>query len=383
MGWFFHEKQSLPTGDKTRAPSIVLGQNDVESVSPVEMVHDDNDLLQLLNILLMREKIEAAMTLYESLQQDSNFTKLDEATKAILVTAGKLISQQNYNQAKKLLNLYLLDFNRDVNARLLLVEADYRSANYLLAIDSLYLVKGHAYRAEDINKIIKKTRLIVNKQADIFKRNEQYTDLLALYEKLTQQEADYAPYFIGLAEAQILLGNFNAAKNYLQMLLGDVDVGHKASVMLAELQKKLPQPEVVEDAAEEEDAEITPGVALFKRGNSYLLDAYPNGNEAIRLLIDTGASITVLTPETLKKHNVKFKDTGEVRFFSTANGVVEAPIYTLDYLTIGEWRVDDINIAMLDMQNNGSSEGLLGMNFLQHFQFFIDQKNQLLHLSLR
>ncbi len=383
VGWVVHENQK---------PRIIDITNDwhnttndcvvVEPISQNNIESEDTDLLQLLNGLLKRHKFEAAISLYESLQQDNDVASMDAAKKIIFSFIRQLIAQQNYKLSKKLLSHYLLAFNRDVDARLLMVEADYRAMKYQMAIDSLYLAKGHAFREDVIEGIANKTRLIVNKQADVFKNNNQYTELLALYEMLTQLEADYAPYFIGLAEAQILLGNIDAAKNNLQMLLDDVDVGHQASLMLAKLQPKVAAPETFDDV-EEEEQEASPGIALFRRGNNYFIDTYPNGDDAIRMLIDTGASLTVLTPAALKKHRVKYKDTGEVRVFSTANGLVEAPIYQLEYLLVGDWRVDNIAIAVLEMQNDGSSEGLLGMNFLQHFQFFIDQKNKLLHLSLR
>ncbi len=382
VGWLVHENQKPRIVDiqndwqNTENDCVVFEQN-----SQAEIKSEDTDLLQLLNGLLKRHKFEAAISLYESLQQDNDLDSMDAAKKNIFSFVRQLIAQQNYKQSKKLLSHYLLAFNRDVDARLLMVEVDYRVMNYKMAIDSLYLAKGHAFREDVIEGIVNKTRLIVNKQADVFKNNNQYTELLALYEKLTQLEADYAPFFIGLAEAQILLGNLDAAKSNLQMLLGDVDVGHQASLMLAELQPAS-IPETFDEEAEEEP-ETSPGIALFRRGNNYFIDTYPNGDDAIRMLIDTGASLTVLTPAALKKHRVKYKDTGEVRVFSTANGLVEAPIYQLEYLMVGDWRVDDITIAVLKMQNDGSSEGLLGMNFLQHFQFFIDQKNKLLHLSLR
>ncbi len=342
----------------------------------------DDIQLELIRSLLKEKKYEAVMALFESLQLDSTFKQSEKANEIIFLYARSLISKQQYDSASLLINHYLRVFNRDVAVRLLLVEVYNRLKAYPSAIDALYLAKGHAFQQDVLDDINDKLRTIVNKQANLFVENLQYNELLKLYEKLTQQEADYAPYFIGLAQAQVMSGDTNGAKNSLQMIVGDLNVGQKASDMLAELQKKQPQSSS-DNTPEEEGVEPVPGVALIKRGNHYLVDAFPDSGEGVRLLIDTGASLTVFTPDALSKHNVKYKDTGERRYFNTANGIVEAPIYQLDHLLIGDWKVENITIAILELQGNDSAEGLLGMNFLQHFRFFIDQQNALLRLSLR
>jgi len=344
--------------------------------------HSEEVQLELIRSLLKEQKFEAVLALLESLQLDSNFTQPEKASEIIFLYARGLISRQQYESASSLINHYLRVFNRDVAARLLLVEVYNRLKAYPAAIDALYLAKGHAFQQDVLDDISDKLRSIVNKQANVFVENLQYNELLKLYEKLTQQEADYAPYFVGLAQAQVLSGDISGAKNSLQMIVGDINVGQKASEMLAQLQQKQAE-SVSADIQAEEEVEPVPGVALIKRGNHYLVDSFPNSDEGVRLLIDTGASLTVFTPDALIRHNVNYKDTGERRYFNTANGIVEAPIYQLDHLLIGEWKVENISIAILELQGNDSAEGLLGMNFLQHFQFFIDQQNALLRLSLR
>ncbi len=393
IGWYAHDSQKDKTvsniNEYSDSTLIEATVENADFKTDRQVEEQNNDVVQgeeaqfeLIRSLLKEKKFEAVVSLFESLQQDSNFTQPEKAREIIFLHARGLISKQQYESADALINHYLRVFNRDVTARLLLVEVYNRLKEYPQAIDALYLAKGHAFQQDVLDDINDKIRSIVNKQASLYIENLQYNELLKLYEKLTQQEADYAPYFIGLAQAQLMSGDTDGARNSLQMIVGDLNVGQKASDMLAELQEKQPQSSSA-DAPEEEDIEPVPGVALIKRGNHYLVDAFPDSGEGVRLLIDTGASLTVFTPEALSKHNVNYKDTGERRYFNTANGIVEAPIYQLDHLLIGEWKVENINIAILELQGNNSAEGLLGMNFLQHFRFFIDQQNALLRLSLR
>jgi len=399
IGWFAHSIQQKPAENHSTSLdnsaliqqiAPVIEHNVSAHLTPQQIIPhaaSNSDLSALLNALLKQHKFEAVMALFDALQQDNKQLQLEQTSETILRYAHKLIAQKDYISARALLNHYLTASNRHVAARQLLAEVHNRLGDYQTSIDTLYIAKGHAFELEDINTINKTIRLIVTKQAHLFKQEIKYRELRILYEKLTEQEADYAPYFIGLAEAQDMLGDFDAAKIALQIILDDPYVGSLASSMLAELETKRPQPsrsttdEIAPDKFSE--TETAPAVSLFKQGNHYLLDAYPSSGKAIRLLIDTGASLTIMTPDALGKNNIPYKDTGEIRRFSTANGFVDAPIYLLDHLTIGEWEVNNIRIAALDLQGHGSTQGLLGMNFLQHFRFLIDQQNSLLHLSLR
>ena len=99
-------------------------------------------------------------------------------------------------------------------------------------------------------------------------------------------------------------------------------------------------------------------------------------------MIDTGASVTLLTPEALEQKDIRYMDTGSTRVFNTANGPVRAPIYVLDSLTVGDWKVTRLEIGVLDLSGSPGIDGFLGMNFLRHFQFFIDQNQALLRLSV-
>ena len=92
--------------------------------------------------------------------------------------------------------------------------------------------------------------------------------------------------------------------------------------------------------------------------------------------------MTILTPDVLEQHGIGYQNTGRRGVFNTANGPVQAPIYKLDSLLVGDWQVNQLEIAVLDLSSHSNIDGLLGMNFLRHFQFFIDQNEALLRLSV-
>ena len=125
------------------------------------------------------------------------------------------------------------------------------------------------------------------------------------------------------------------------------------------------------------------GIPLQRNGNHFIVDARPAHGRSIRLLIDTGASLTIFTPDVLEQRGIRYQDTGRTGVFNTANGPVRAPIYTLDSLAVGDWHVNHLEIGVLDLGSRSGVDGLLGMNFLNHFQFFIDQNETLLRLSAK
>ena len=79
---------------------------------------------------------------------------------------------------------------------------------------------------------------------------------------------------------------------------------------------------------------------------------------------------------------VLYRDTGRSRVFNTANGPVRAPIYIIEALSVGDWYVKQLEIGVLELDGQGHMDGLLGMNFLKHFRFFIDQNESMLRLLL-
>jgi predicted aspartyl protease len=89
----------------------------------------------------------------------------------------------------------------------------------------------------------------------------------------------------------------------------------------------------------------------------------------------------MLTPDALKRRGVAAHATGRTGIFNTANGRISAPIYRLDTLSVGDWQVSDLDVGVLEL-DDPQFDGLLGMNFLGHFQFFIDQNEALLRLSI-
>jgi clan AA aspartic protease (TIGR02281 family) len=327
--------------------------------------------------LLENKAFARAMERYEALQAQADDAAVQRARVLLLAHASRLIAQADYRSAIQLLQLYLQVDYRDVESRMLLADAYRGEKDLHAAIEQLYEAKGHAWRTEILEELTRRIRTLVTDYADSLKQSGDTASLLELYQDLTQLEPSYAPYFIGLATAQLALADNDAARQSLLLVAQDPEVGAQARELLERVRVAATEPQQPETSA---PATEVAGIPLLRSGNHLLVDAILGSRQA-RLLIDTGASLTMLTPDALKRRGVAAHATGRTGIFNTANGRVSAPIYRLDTLSIGDWQVSNLDVGVLEL-DDPQFDGLLGMNFLGHFQFFIDQNEALLRLSI-
>ena len=95
----------------------------------------------------------------------------------------------------------------------------------------------------------------------------------------------------------------------------------------------------------------------------------------IRALVDTGASLVALSAEDAVKAGVTVRSSDRRVRFTTANGVVEAPVVRLAAVELGGIVVRDVEAAVMP---KGAMEGtLLGMSFLRAVAGFEVSKGRL------
>jgi clan AA aspartic protease (TIGR02281 family) len=92
----------------------------------------------------------------------------------------------------------------------------------------------------------------------------------------------------------------------------------------------------------------------------------------VRLLIDTGASYTVLPQKILQRVGCNLNKPIGNKKIVTANGAITVPIVTVpSFNCLGIKRVNYPVIA-LDLPANSFTDGLLGMDFLTEVKAVID-----------
>jgi clan AA aspartic protease (TIGR02281 family) len=124
-------------------------------------------------------------------------------------------------------------------------------------------------------------------------------------------------------------------------------------------------------------------VLRFKPGARQVpAEAVLNGSYSQRFIIDTGASMTTIPLHTAKQLGLALDPRTPLRRIYTAGGMKEAHEVTLDSITLGAWRVDGVQVLVLDLPGQPRT-GLLGMNYLQRFQIDLNSTEGILTLAPR
>jgi len=383
LGWYAHERWGIEPVQQAESEFRVvtpLQDGGPPVMNPI-LITEPNSIEPVNDVprLLQDGAYTAAVERYETSLALSDEVGMQQARDAILLHVQQRIKAQDFAAATRLLERFLLAAYRDVEARLLLAEVYYGQQDYQTAIGQLYEARGYAFRPQTLSRITVRIRQVVGEQAKQFKQDQNTTALLELFQMLTQREPDYAAYFIALANAQLALENREAAQRSLVLVINDPDVGEQAQMMLAKLQQSTTASLDSDSAAL---ASEVAGVPLIRNGQHFLVDVNPADAGSLRLLIDTGASITMVTSAALQQRGLRYRETGRSQLFNTANGQVRAPIIILESLSVGDWYVQQLEVGILDLGGRSDIDGLLGMNFLSHFRFFIDQNESMLRLSL-
>ncbi len=122
-------------------------------------------------------------------------------------------------------------------------------------------------------------------------------------------------------------------------------------------------------------------IQLKKIGQQYMVDGLITGTTEVSLLLDTGASICVLSREVFERieSSINAKNIGDTTV-NTAGGTIVVELYQVPSLQLGHHSVENIEVA-INPYLNDSFDGLLGMNFLSLFNFRIDQQTNKLFLQ--
>jgi predicted aspartyl protease len=114
-----------------------------------------------------------------------------------------------------------------------------------------------------------------------------------------------------------------------------------------------------------------------------LLPVQVNGQGPFDFILDTGAGTSLLSAELAKQLAVKILGSKEGQ---SAGGKVSVSLGKVDSLAVGESKLDDVDVGIVDLANIGKAvgakiDGDLGYNFLKHFRVTIDYRDFELRLE--
>jgi predicted aspartyl protease len=118
----------------------------------------------------------------------------------------------------------------------------------------------------------------------------------------------------------------------------------------------------------------------FAPGRSIMVTAKINGRAPVRLLLDTGASRTTISPAALIGLGVTYRDGPRVQIRGVT-GSASAYLVSLGSVEVGGARVGPLRVPSHDAQMGVGAEGLLGQDFLNHFRVTIDNARGVVELA--
>jgi predicted aspartyl protease len=108
-----------------------------------------------------------------------------------------------------------------------------------------------------------------------------------------------------------------------------------------------------------------------------LLPVKVNGRGPFEFILDTGAGTSLLSSELAKQLEVKVVGSTEGQ---SAGGKVSVSLAKVDSFAVGEAKMDDVDVGIVDLSHIGKTigakiDGDLGYNFLKHFRITIDYRD--------
>ncbi|MEW6996315.1 TIGR02281 family clan AA aspartic protease [Colwelliaceae bacterium BS250] len=329
---------------------------------------------QDLNLLVAKaEQFFYAYQFNEALDYFQQIQRIDEL-KSLQLKGNWLASnyqwldQNQFTLLSNFLNNYLAQFPFDEDVLLLKIEW-FKKTNQIPETIEIYqeLVR-HAFDLEKEKVWIEQIHRLANQQLMLLKKQQEWQKIIHFLDPLLYEETNYPPYILAITEAYLRLNERSTASNYLENIRYNKDYENQIDILYQLLN-------------EEKNGVET--IALTKINEHFIVDAYIDGQQNSRLMIDTGASLTVVSNAYYENLlNTTSVEQGRSMTINTAGGDKQAFSIIVAEFSVGNYLVEDFEIVVMDLDNFEKADGLLGMNFLKNFKFEIDQTNSTLLLSL-
>jgi predicted aspartyl protease len=258
----------------------------------------------------------------------------------------------------------------NIEAIKLSAEIHRREGNFMLALESIYSARRAASGSEQEKSLIKESRQWVAELATQLNFAHDEIGTLNLYQKALELEPDYARHYLNLAKSYLALGNKDDAWNTLELARFDSSLSVEIDNMENSIKNEKPL-----------DFSSATAIPLSRHGKQFYVAIVINNAYQANWLLDTGASMSVISPDALSNISVD-PGTYAESWFNTANGVVKGHTVQLNNVTVGNsLAVSSLKVGVLPLAADGRFDGLLGMDFLRLYDFYLDQQANVLYLK--
>lgn len=365
LGWFANEMY-VPnsTVDATHEEARLANSGPERAIpqTPREMDHAvDNPLRSALDAGQHGEAVQWFVDFFADSPEEAN---IEHAVRVLKEHVSARAAQSRGAQARALLEAILTALPEFFDARLLLAELHMQDKLYEESVNGLYAGRPHLASVADLQRLESEIERLVAISHKQLKTCCEVGRRIAFYERLVALDPSRMSYYLALAQAYVDDGQLSAARSTLAVVLHDPQVSAQARTLLASLERNTAR---------------GTKIPLQRVGNQYFVAAVFNERTELVLLLDTGASMTVLSAAAFAALQADATSLGE-RPLATANGVVMASIFRIQSLAVGSHQVKGLEIAVVEELDEGGVVGLLGMDYLDNFDYAIDRQEDGLYL---
>jgi len=337
-------------------------------VSTKHQAHQGDDSLMSRN--------EVRLTKLKQLRTDSAVVALNRAAtegQSVEIRRDALdqlldyISSGRVELALQQYREHLSEYAQDLSLSRAIAEKWFNSGDYEATLILLYEQRMFiSFEHEDallqlIFATVDKIELALTEQSNL-------ASLVSLYRLLISLHGDYTPYYLRLTHWLIESGEFYAAEESLLGAVNDFTYQRQVEVLKARIEGS----DVLKEAGEV-------SVPLSKVGEHYVAEVLLNDVYPVKLMIDTGASVSVLKSDLINEAMPEMIADARPLQMNTANGSVTGRKILIQSFQLGSIQLTHVDMGVVPLPNF-KFDGLLGMNVLSRFEFFIDQEQQLLLL---
>lgn len=352
-------KKEIPTKENLKVTTFQI-QDSVKNKKSSK-TNDRVVLIDDFNSLLNQKKYKSALLIYAN---NANNDTIYKYQKALFSYIKSKVLQKN-SEVKKLIQSFLKLEYDNPTALYHLSTIYFNEYEYKKSILLLYKIKD-VYVKEQLKKDISKklNQYITSylKYLDHQKNSQQKIDFLLF---LSDKEPENEKYQYLLAKLYLDLKYYEKSKYIFESIGTDYLYRNKIVEFLALINKKITLQE-----------KFNKKIFLQKKGTHFFVHAMINNTTKVKLLIDTGASLTLIDTKILASLDIN--DFENINL-NTANGTVLAKLTKVDNFAIDNFDFDNFEISISSL--NSDFDGLLGMNYLKNFDFYIDQDDAILYLN--
>lgn len=247
------------------------------------------------------------------------------------------------------MQLYLAKIYREENEFI-------KSINFLFELQNNYHEKDLEQITNNLNTTIE---IYIKKLSD----SKNISKLILFLEDIISKSSTPEHYLIQLAEIYKDLEIYDKAELILSEINTDSTYNNRALSILKEIQLH-----------QDENRLYQYIIPLNKIGSHFTVNLSIN-NTPLTLLLDTGATYTFINTDKIPNLEV-----GRDILLNTAGGEIAGQFYSTTTLTLQDIELTNFQITVAPFEHQ-STDGLLGMNFFEKFNFKIDQERAVLYLG--